>query len=162
MRAMSGVAELGVGLLILVGLLGVLVPLVPGTSLVLGAGLLWTIADGGGVRWVFFLLMALLFTAGLVLKYVLPGKQLAGGLPREVLLGGLVGAVIGFFVIPVVGLPIGAVVGVYVAQLSRLGDSREAWRATVVVLKAIGLGLLVELIAGVLMGAVWLVGVVAT
>jgi uncharacterized protein YqgC (DUF456 family) len=162
MRAMTGVAEVGIALLILVGLVGVLVPLIPGTALVLGSGLLWTIADGGGSRWVWFTLMAVVFAVGLVLKYVLPGKKLAGGLRRDTALAGLVGAVVGFFVIPVVGLPIGGVAGVYVAEHARLHDAAGAWRATVLVLRAIGLSMVVELMAGLVMALLWVGAVAAT
>jgi uncharacterized protein YqgC (DUF456 family) len=163
MRAMSGLAELGIAALMLVGLIGVLVPLVPGTALVLGAGVLWAALDGGGAgRSLVVTVMAVLFLVGFVLKYVLPGKRLAGGLPRDDLLWGLAGAAVGFVVIPVVGLPIGAIAGVYLAELSRLEDREQAWQATVLVLKAIGLSLLVELVAGVLMVLVWFGGVLAT
>ncbi|MCW2621718.1 MAG: hypothetical protein JWL64_1320 [Frankiales bacterium] len=162
MRAMTGVAELGIALLMLVGLVGVVIPLIPGTALVLAAGLLWTVADGGGSRWVWFVVMALLFGAGLVLKYVLPGRQLAGGLSRTTAVAGVVGASVGFFVLPVVGLPVGGVAGVYLAEYARLGSVRPAWQGTLLVLRAIGLGVLVELAAGLLMTLVWLGAVLAT
>jgi uncharacterized protein YqgC (DUF456 family) len=162
MRAMGALAELGIALLVLVGLVGVLVPLLPGTALVLAAGLLWTVVDGGGSRWAWFAVMALLFGAGLVLKYALPGKRLAGGLSRSTALTGLAGAAVGFFVIPVIGLPVGGVTGVFLAEQARLRDSRQAWQATVLVVRAIGLGVLVELVAGLLMALVWVAAVVAT
>lgn len=72
-----------VGLVMLVGLLGVIVPLLPGTALVLAAGVAWAVlvvADGS-TRWVVVGVMAALFLAGLVLKYALPGRHLAGRLP---------------------------------------------------------------------------------
>ena len=45
------------------------------------------------------------------------------------MLGGVLG-VVGFFVIPVIGLPLGFVLGVYLSELSRVGVDR-AWPATV-------------------------------
>jgi uncharacterized protein YqgC (DUF456 family) len=149
-----------VGLVMVVGLAGVVIPLLPGTALVLAAGLLWAavVVDGGTVRWVVLGVMALLFAAGLVLKYALPGRRLAGALPRRTLLLGGVGAVVGFFLLPPLGLLLGGVLGVYLAEAQR--DRAGAWRSTVQVLKAVGVGVLAELTAGVLMVGTWLVGVV--
>lgn len=152
------------GLVMLVGLLGVVVPLLPGTALVLGAGIAWAafVADDGSGRWVVVAVMAALFLAGLVLKYALPGRHLAGRLPRRTLLLGAAGAVVGFFLLPPLGLLLGGVGGVYLAESQRTRGSSEAWRSTVQVLKAIGLGVLAELGAGVLMVGAWLVGLVVT
>ena len=149
-----------VGLAMVVGLVGVVVPLLPGTALVLAAGVAWAVlvAEDGAARWVVVAVMAALFAAGLVLKYALPGKRLAGGLPRTTLAVGALGAVVGFFVIPVVGLVVGGVLGVYLAEARRVGPGAPARDSTVAVLKAVGLGILAELTAGVLMVGTWLVG----
>ncbi len=151
-----------VGLVMLVGLLGVIVPLLPGTALVLAAGVAWAVlvVEDGSTRWVVVGVMTALFLAGLVLKYALPGRHLAGRLPGRTLLLGAVGAVVGFFLLPPLGLLLGGVLGVYLAETQRAGSSAEARRSTVQVLKAIGLGVLAELTAGVLMVAAWLLGVV--
>ena len=150
------------GLVMLVGLAGVVVPLLPGTALILAAGIAWAVlvVDSGSTRWVVVGVMGLLFLAGLVLKYALPGRHLAGRLPRRTLLLGAGGAVLGFFLLPPLGLLIGGVLGVYLAEAQR--DRVGAWASTVQVLKAIGLGVLAELSAGVLMVAAWLVGLLAT
>ena len=150
------------GLVMLVGLVGVVVPLLPGTALILAAGIAWAalVVDGGSTRWVVVAVMGLLFLAGLVLKYALPGRHLAGRLPRRTLLLGAGGAALGFFLLPPLGLLIGGVVGVYLAEAQR--DRVGAWASTVQVLKAIGLGVLAELSVGVLMVAAWLVGLLAT
>jgi uncharacterized protein len=39
-------------------------------------------------------------------------------------------AVVGFVVVPVVGLPLGFVLGVYLAELARLRDPGAAWPST--------------------------------
>ena len=150
-----------VALAMVVGLVGVAVPLLPGTALVLAAGVAWAllVAEDGAARWVVVAVMAALFAAGLVLKYALPGRRLAGGLPRTTLAAGALGAVIGFFVVPVVGLLVGGVLGVYLAEARRVGPGAPARTSTVEVLKAVGLGILAELTAGVLMVGTWLVGV---
>jgi hypothetical protein len=51
---------------------------------------------------------------------------------------------------------------VYVAEARRHGNGPEARRSTVQVLKAVGLGILAELTAAVLMVGTWLVGLALT
>ena len=83
------------------------------------------------------------------------------GVPTSTLvLGGLLG-IVGFFVVPVVGLPLGFVLGIYAAELRRVG-SQQAWPATVAALKAVGIALLVELVAGFTAAALWLTGALTT
>lgn len=156
--------QLLVGLLMAAGLVGVLVPVIPGLLLVWAAGLWWTVADGGGpARWVVLGLLTALLVLGTVAKYVLPARSAAArGAPATTLLAGAAGAVVGFFVIPVVGVLVGGVAGIYSAELARLRDGGRAWAATRAALLAIGLGVLVELTAGVLMIGTWLLGVLVT
>lgn len=150
------------GLAMAVGLVGVIVPVLSGLLLVAGAGLVWAIMAGGAAPWVVFAAMMLVLVAGTVAKYVLPGRVLkqAGAPTSTLVLGGL-SAAVGFFVIPVVGLLVGAVLGVYFGELHRLRNGWAAWRSTVATAKAIGLGMLVELAAGLLATAIWLVSVLA-
>ena len=151
------------GAVMVVGLAGVVIPLLPGTALILGAGIAWAVlvVQDGSARWLVVSTMAAFFVLGLVLKYALPGRHLAGALPRRTLVAGGVGALLGFVLLPPVGLLIGGVAGVYVAESRRARDGREAWRSTVQVLRAVGIGLLAELAVGVLMIATWLLAVVA-
>lgn len=151
-----------VGLAMLVGLVGIVVPLLPGTALVLAAGVAWAalVVDDGTARWVVVAVMAGLLVAGTVLKYALPGRRLAGRLPRRTLGMGGAGALVGLVVLPPLGLLLGGALGVYLAEAGRARNGSEAWRSTLQVLQAVGLGLLAELTAGVLMVAAWLVGLV--
>ena len=153
-----------IGLLMLVGLVGVVVPVLPGTLLILGAGIAWAtlVADGGTGRWVVVGVMTALFLLGVLAKYALPGRQLSGQLPRTTLLLGAAGAVVGLVLLPPFGLLLGGVVGTYLAEARRVGHGAEARRSTGQVLKAVGLGILAELTAGVLMIGTWLVGLALT
>jgi uncharacterized protein YqgC (DUF456 family) len=132
----------------------------PGLILVWAAGLWWTIADGGGAgRWAVLAVMTLMLVAGMLAKYVLPARAtVAGGAPWSTLAVGALGAVVGFFVIPVVGLIVGGIAGVYLAELVRLRDWRRAAATTRAALVAFGVGLLVELAAGLGMAITWFVG----
>jgi uncharacterized protein YqgC (DUF456 family) len=153
-----------VALVMAVGLAGVLVPVLPGLLLVWGAGLVWTIADGGGAaRWTVFGVLTALFVGATVAKYALPARSAAArGAPRTTLLAGAAGTVVGFFVIPVVGAPIGGVAGIYLAEYARLREARAALVATKAALVAIGIGVLIELGVGVIMVLTWVGGVLAT
>lgn len=153
-----------VGVVMVVGVFGVVIPLLPGTALILAAGVAWAllVVEQGSGRWVVIAIMAALFLVGIALKYALPGKRLSGQLTRTTLLYGGVAAVVGFFLLPPFGLLIGGVAGVYVAEARRHGNGPEARRSTVQVLKAVGLGILAELTAAVLMVGTWLVGLALT
>ena len=158
---MTGV-EVLVALAIAVGLVGVVVPVLPGSLLVLGAVLVWSWDIGSSTGWVVFAVAAAFTALGAVVKYVVPGRRLKdNGIPGSTLLLGGVLGVVGFFVIPVVGLLIGFVLGVYLAELRRVG-SAAAWPATVHALKAVGLSILIELVASLLAASTWALGVVLT
>jgi len=156
--------QLLVGLAMALGLVGILVPVVPGLLLIWAAGLWWTVADGGGpARWTVFGVLTTLLVVGTVAKYVLPARSAAArGAPAATLVAGALGAVVGFFVIPVVGVLVGGIAGIYLAELARLRDGGRAWVSTKAALVAIGVGVLIELAAGVLMIGVWLLGLLAT
>lgn len=158
---MSGDAQVLVGLVMFAGLIGILLPVLPGLLMIWGAGLWWTIADGGGpTRWTVLAVLTLLLVVGTVTKYVLPARSAsARGAPVSTLVVGAVCAIVGFFVIPVVGVVIGGVAGIYLAEYVRLRDPGRAWASTRAALVAIGVGMLIELTAGLLMVGVWLLGV---
>ena len=152
--------DLLVGLLIAIGLVGIVVPALPGDLLVGGAILLWAVLTGGGA-WAFGLLGVALVVLGMVVKYVVPGRRMrdAGVSRSSLVLGGVLG-IIGFFVIPVVGLAIGFVLGVFLAE-SRAGRA-DAGKATFAAVKAVGLAVLIEFTFCVVAAAVWAVGVLVT
>lgn len=156
---MSAGAEVLVGLVMLVGLAGVVVPVLPGLGLVWLAGLAWVLLDGGGAgRWAVLVLLTALALAGTLAPYVLPGRNATdGGAPWWVLAVGGVGMLVGFFVVPVVGVVLGGVAGVWAAELLRLREAGPAWRSTRTVLTGYALGVLVQLGAGVLMVGSWTV-----
>jgi uncharacterized protein YqgC (DUF456 family) len=158
---MTGV-EVLVALAIAVGLVGVIVPILPGSLLVLGAVLVWAWQLGTPTAWAVFAVATTFLALGSIVKYVVPGRRLQeSGIPRSTLfLGALVG-IIGFFVIPVIGLLIGFVLGVYLAELRRVG-THAAWPATRHALMAVGLSLLIELVSCLLAATTWALGVVLT
>jgi uncharacterized protein YqgC (DUF456 family) len=157
---MSGTVVL-CGLLVAVGLFGIVVPILPGTILVaLGIGI-WAVEDGSGGAWSTFAVALLCLIVGAVVKYAVPGRRLKAAVPTRTLVVGGLCAVVGFFVIPVVGVLIGFPVGVYLAERARVGG-QGAWPSTVVALKAVGVSILIELAAAVVAIMVWVTGVALT
>jgi uncharacterized protein YqgC (DUF456 family) len=156
-------AEIVLGLVMLVGLVGVIVPVLPGLLLVIAAAVLWAIDRGGAMAWSVAIVMAAIGIAGMVASSVLPARRTASsGAPAWVVVAGIVGMVIGFFAVPVVGALIGFPAGVFVAELLRHRHHGPAWRATWEALKSVGLGIAIQLGAGVAMIAIWSVAVFTT
>ena len=150
-----------VALAILVGLLGTVVPILPGALLVAGAIAVWAFLTTGTTAWAIALGALAIVAAGQVLKYLVPGKQLkASGVPTWVLLAGAVGAVVGFFVIPVVGLVVGFVGGVFLAEALRLRTFTQAWPTTKQAMKSTGWSVLIEFGSCLLAAALWATGAV--
>ena len=154
--------EILIAVVIAVGIAGIIVPVLPGTLLVLAAILVWALEIGTSAGWVVFALCAALLVGGSVVKYLVPGRRLkASGVPNRTLLVGALLAFVGFFVVPVVGMFIGFVLGVYLAERSRVGAAL-AWPSTVGALKAVGVSILIELVAAFLAAVTWVVGVAVT
>jgi uncharacterized protein YqgC (DUF456 family) len=149
-----------VGVAILAGLVGVLLPMLPGLLLCWGAVLVWALVERTAVAWTVLAVATLLFATSQVVKYLVPGRRLrSAGVPWGSVAAGGALAVVGFFVIPVVGAVAGFVGGVYGAERLRLHTHAAAWPSTVRALRAVGLSVLIELVAGLLIGTVWLAAV---
>ena len=148
-----------VALVMAAGLAGTVVPLLPGLPLIWAAALVYgffggfTLADAVAMT-----LISLLFAAGVVAKYALAGRR-AGALrvPRSTLVAGALGGVAGFFVVPVIGFPLGGVLGVLLAERRRSVDWSTAWATARHVITGFGLGVLLEIGAGLLMIGCWAV-----
>jgi uncharacterized protein YqgC (DUF456 family) len=155
-------AEILLAIVVAVGLVGILVPILPGSSLVVAAILLWAVLTGGATAWVVFAVATALVLAGAVVKYVVPGRRLqVAGIPASTQWIGVLLGVVGFFVVPVVGLFLGFVLGVYLAEVRRVGRER-AWPSTVHSLRAVGLSIVIELVVAVCATLVWVAGLVVT
>jgi uncharacterized protein YqgC (DUF456 family) len=149
-----------VGIAILAGLLGVLLPVVPGLLLSWGAVLVWALVERTAAAWTVLAVATVLLAASQVVKYLVPGRRLrSAGVPWGTMAAGGVLAVVGFFLVPVVGAPIGFVGGIYLAERVRLRNHAAAWPSTVRALQAVGLSVLIELTAGLLIAGAWLAAV---
>jgi uncharacterized protein YqgC (DUF456 family) len=154
----NGLGEFLFGLAMAVGLVGIVVPVLPGSLLIMGAAVLWALEVGGVGPWVVVAVMALLVVTGTVVKYQVPGRELtAQDVSRRTWVLALVLAVAGFFVVPVVGLVLGFVLGVYLGQRRDLGGHGPAWASTRRVLGGVGKGMAIEFTAAFVAVVVWVV-----
>lgn len=152
-----------VALVMAIGLFGVVLPFVPGLPLIWLAALLYgLIEDFGAVGWVAMVLITLAMAGGIVAKVVLPQRRAtSSGAPTSTLVVAFIAGIAGFFLIPLIGLPLGAVAGVLGAEYARTRDLEAAWASTKQVVVGFGLGALVEMGAGFVMIAIWVVWVLA-
>jgi uncharacterized protein len=138
-------------------------PLLPGILLVYGAILVWAVAEHNVTSWVTLGVVTALIGATTLIKYMWPMKRMraADVRTRSLVAGGVLG-VIGFFVIPVVGLLIGFVLGIYLAELINRRNQRVAWTSTKHALKGVALSVGVELAGALLATVAWVAGVYLT
>jgi uncharacterized protein YqgC (DUF456 family) len=62
---------------------------------------------------------------------------------------------VGFFVVPLVGVVLGGVVGVFLGEIARTRDATAAWRSTAATIKGFGVAVVVQVAIGLTMVAVW-------
>lgn len=150
-------------LLVIVGLFGIVVPVLPGLLLVLGGVLLWAVLEGGTVAWSIFGISLLVAAIGWVLQYTLPGKRMRErGVSSSTLVVAVLAGIVGFFVVPVVGAIVGFVLAIFVVELARSQDRALAWERTRHALVAVLHSMGIELAAGLVIAALFVGGLVAT
>jgi uncharacterized protein YqgC (DUF456 family) len=160
----GGVITLVAGVVIALGVVGVVIPVLPGLLLSWLGVVLWVFLGdaGGGLRWVVLVVATAVAVIGAGIKYMLPGRRLkSAGVPNSALMAGGVLGLIGFFVIPVVGVVLGFVLGVYLVERVRLGPG-QAWPSTRTALTAAGMAMLIEFTAALGVAVVWVFGLLAT
>jgi uncharacterized protein len=149
-----------VALAILVGLIGIVVPLLPGILLVYAAILVWAVVEHDVTSWITLGVVTVLVGGTTLIKYTWPMKRMrAADVGTGTLLIGAVLGIVGFFVIPIVGLFVGFVLGVYLAELANRRDQRMAWTSTKHALKGAALSVLIELTGALLATGVWVAAV---
>ena len=158
---MSNGGVILVAVAIAVGLAGILVPLLPGTLLVWAAIAVWSFVEATTAAWVVLGVATALLGAGVLVKYLWPARRMkAADIGGRTMAAGAVLGIIGFFAIPVAGLLVGFVLGVFLAELAQRRDRRRAWASTVHAVKGVALSVGVEFMAALLATAAWVVGVV--
>ncbi|WP_341394360.1 DUF456 domain-containing protein [Arthrobacter sp. G119Y2] len=147
-------------LAIAVGMTGIVIPVLPGSILIIAALLGWALGMQSAAAWWAFGVGAVLAAAGLLSSAVLTGRRLKQRkVPNASVLAGVVVGIVGMFVIPVVGLIIGFTLGLLLSEFLRRRSLPQAWSASYAALKAMGLGILLELAFAFAAGTVFVGGI---
>ena len=166
---MSGVVEalvFGIALLfILIGLIGIILPILPGTLLIWLAVLAYAIVEGfEAIDWYTFSIITIIAlvtgTADLWLS-LLGSKK--GGASWEAMVVGVIGGIAGFFLLgsllPIVGNLIGGIVGysigVLIGQYLKHREWKIAAKATAGGLIGWGIATVIQIAGGVLMAIIF-------
>lgn len=145
-------------LVMLVGLAGTLLPVLPGILLMLAAVVGYGFAVGfGAIGVIVVALCVLLSVTAIGLGVALPKKAAAdSGASTRSQWAAAAGAIVGFFVIPVVGVVIGALVGIALSEYAITNDWAATRRSTIGIAKGFGLSTLAQFAIGFLMMLLWL------
>lgn len=133
-------------MLIVVGTIGIIVPILPGSITILIGLIVWAVVVQAVEGWIALALGGMLVIAGMSASWILTGNRLKQRqIPNRSLLFGVIGAIVGVFVIPVVGLFVGFIVGLLASETYRQKNLQAALESSWVAAKAMGIGILVEL-----------------
>ncbi|WP_406374959.1 DUF456 domain-containing protein [Streptomyces sp. NBC_00647] len=150
-----------VGVVILLGLAGVLVPGLPGSWLVWAAVLWWALSDPQALSWAVLVGATAVLLLAQAIRWMLPPRRLreSGATPRMAVYAGT-GAALGFFLVPVIGAVPGFIGGIYLGERLRLGGHGEAKASVRTAMRAGGWSVLTELLACLLIMGAWLGAVI--
>ncbi|MGW5734002.1 MULTISPECIES: DUF456 domain-containing protein [Streptomyces] len=150
-----------VGVVLLLGIGGVLVPGVPGPWLVWAAVLWWALQDPEPVAWWVLVGASVVLLVAQGVRWLLPPRRFrqSGATRRTAVFAGA-GALVGFCVVPVIGSLPGFIGGIYLGERLRLGRHGEAVTATRTAMRAGGWSVLTELFACLLIAGAWLGAVI--
>lgn len=133
-------------LLALIGVTGIIVPVLPGSITILVGLVIWGIWGGSTQAVVFAIIGAALVLAGMTAGAVLTKRNLdKKQIPQWPVVVGLIGGVIGSFVLPGFGLLVGFVLTLLVCELVRVKNLKTALSTSWTAVKSVGLGMLIEL-----------------
>ena len=146
-------------LTMLVGQLGLVIPIFPGNVVIWAAALIYGILFGFGLLgWIVFALLTVLMLIAVTVDNVLMGAKARqeGAAWRSILLALFAGLVFTFVFPPVGGL-IAAPLVLFLMEFHRLGDSKKASQVVRGLLTGLGLSFLARFLLGLVMLALWAV-----
>lgn len=141
----------------LVGLLGLIVPVFPGTVVIWLAALGYGIVSGfSTLGWVLFAAITVLMLAGTMVDNLFMGAGARkGGASWNTILAALLAGVLGTLLFPPIGGVIAAPLAVLLLEYSRQRDWEKAWQALRGLATGFGLSIVVRFGIGVLMMILW-------
>ncbi len=138
---------------IVLGLIGIAVPMIPGTLLIWIAILIYAIINGmssvGVLSFIIITVIALVTGTADLWMPLLGAKS--GGASKRALLFGVIGSIIGTFIAPLIGTIIGYALGILLGEYQKRGAWNEALKAGMGGLAGWGIATAIQLGGGVLM-----------
>ena len=149
--------------LMTIGLLGLLVPIIPGLVIIWVAALGYGLYAGFGVLgWIMFALITVLMIVGSVIDNVLMGaKAHESGAPWWVVLIALVAGIIGNFFLPVIGGILAALLALFLVEFIRRKDAKKALTSMKGMVVGCGWAIAIRFIMGLFMIGFWLIWALA-
>ena len=146
----DNIAAIAAILLALIGLMGIIIPVLPGSITVAVAALIWAIWGASDWGWLAFVVCGILIAIGVASSWFLTGKSLQRNeVPKWPILVGIAAGIAGMFVLPGFGLPLGFALGLLLAEWYRLRDLPVAFTVSLQTIKALGLGIIIELVCAI-------------
>lgn len=149
--------------LVVIGLAGTIIPILPGIPLIFGGFLLWGLASG----WKDYSLQTVIILGSVtvaiwLLEYyagALGAKKY--GASKAGVLGAVLGGILGVFAFNIPGLVIGSFLGAVLGEVITGRSRQEAWRAGWGAFVGFLAGTAIKIIAGIIMAGLffyWLIG----
>lgn len=149
------------GVLLAIAAFGTIFPVLPGSPVALVTLIAWGWILGSAASWTAAIIGSLLAIAGWSASTVLTGRRLKKErVPGRSIIIGAVAGVVGAFVIPVAGFFIGFAGGLFLGEYLRQREFQPAVRSGIEVLKAVGIGMVIEFGLVSLAASVWMIGVI--
>ncbi|MDB1089203.1 DUF456 domain-containing protein [Streptomyces sp. ACA25] len=146
-----------VGLVLLFGLSGAVLPGIPGPLVVWAGVFWWASAESTSSAWWVLVGATAVLLVNQAVQWLLPvrSRRAAGVRRRQLLVAGGTGTA-GFFLLPLVGVVPGFLTGLYGWERARLGTHGAAVSSTRAIMRAVGRNMLIELTACLIVVGGWL------
>ena len=143
----------------LVGLVGLIVPVFPGLAVIWLAALIYGIAAGFGIKgWIIFILISILALAGGIVDNIFMGAKAreSGAAWISIWVSYAAGIIFSLIFTPLIGL-LAAPAGLFISELIHRKDWRPALKTVRAMLIGWGWSFVVRLIIGIAMTGLWMV-----
>ena len=152
-----------VAMVMVVGLAGTVLPILPGLWLIWAAGLVYTILESWDLDGlVFMAVLTALAIAGAVVGVMLPQRQASSvGVPWWGQVVAAACAVLGMFIVPIVGAVVGFVIGIFLVTAARTRELRGSVEASGATIRGMLYASGAQFVIGLLMIVLWLAWVIA-
>jgi len=152
-----------VAVVMVIGVAGTVLPILPGLWFVWAAALAYGVFAGFGTAgWIATVAITVLAAAGTAAGFYLPRRTASQiGVPWWGQVIALGFSIAGFFVVPVVGAPLGFIVGILVTMIVMQRHFRGALPVTWTTVRSMLLASGLQFAASLVMVAIWVVWVLA-